>query len=166
MVLVLMVHRFFGVVLDVRRRGFRLPIFFGALAASALLAVHGAPQRQADKTLMDLKKMVNDLRSCDSRTDARSKGDPSDEIHSRTLCPSRFGFDYDRLRVPENLTTAECSCQGQLCLPIGDYRCTTISHRFPVEYKNGTRAVIQLPVACACASARASSAYTGGTRPR
>lgn len=140
---------------------FRLPIFFGDLAASELLAAHGAPQRHADKTLTDLKKVVNDLQSCASRTGARIRGVPLAEIHSRTLCPSRFGFDHDRLRVPENLTTVECSCQGQLCLPIGDYRCTTLSHRFPVEYKNGTRAIIELPVACACAFARISSAYTG-----
>ncbi|KAK8768896.1 hypothetical protein V5799_014636 [Amblyomma americanum] len=160
MVLVFLAHQFFDVVLDMRRRGFGLSFFIGTLAASALLAVHGAPHH-ADKTLTDLKKMVDNLRNCQHRTGASSKGVPSDEIHSRTLCSSRTSFDYDNLRVPENLTTVECSCEGQLCLPIGDYRCTTISHRFPVEYKNGTRAVIELPVACACATSRINSAHTG-----
>ncbi|KAK8769688.1 hypothetical protein V5799_013850 [Amblyomma americanum] len=165
MVLIAMVHQVFGAVLDMRLRGLRLSIFFGALAAWTLIAVNGAPQWHTGNTLTDFKKMVDCLRKCESRNGTHHRGVPSEKMHTRTLCLSRLSFDYDHLRVPENLTTVQCSCEGQLCLPLDDYRCTTISHRYPVEYKNGTQAFIELPVGCVCATPKTSSAYTEPGRP-
>ncbi|KAH7973423.1 hypothetical protein HPB49_000898 [Dermacentor silvarum] len=165
-----MAHPFFGAVMDLRGRSFWFAFFVGALAASVAITVHGAPHHH-DQTLVRLKQIVSDLRNCDTAATLGATvgrggngASNSDAVHTRALCPSRYSFDYDHLRIPENLTTAECSCQGHLCLPLDDYRCTTLRHRFPVEYKNGTQAVIELPVACACARPVTSAAFTGISR--
>ncbi|KAH6922851.1 hypothetical protein HPB50_019853 [Hyalomma asiaticum] len=166
----LMAHPFCGAVMEFRVRGLtvrglRLAFFVGALAASVATAVHGQ-----DDTMVQLERLVNNLQKCDTATamatahgatvnrGLRASENRSDTLHKRALCPWRLSFDYDHLRIPANLTTVECLCRDDRCLPLNDYRCATVLQRFRVEYNNGTRRDIDLPVACACAKS-----VTGGS---
>ncbi|KAH7976382.1 hypothetical protein HPB52_012901 [Rhipicephalus sanguineus] len=172
----LLAHPFFGAVMDLRGRGFRFAFFLGALAASVAMAVHGAPRH--DNTMAGILK---DLENCGTVSATATTGGPTvvgrggvivnnathhrhDAVHKRALCPSRPSFDYNHLRIPENLTTVECLCQDKLCLPLNDYRCTAVRYEFPVEYKNGTTGKVTLTVACVCAKRLSANAYTGIVR--
>ncbi|KAH6922850.1 hypothetical protein HPB50_019852 [Hyalomma asiaticum] len=154
----LMAHPFFGTVMEFRGRGLRLAFFVGALAT---FGSHGRSRQ--DDTMVQLERIVNNLQKCDTTSamatargatvnrGLRASENRSDSLHKRALCPWRLSFDYDDMRIPANLTTVECLCGDDRCLPLNDYRCTTVRHRYRVEYKNGTRRDIDLPVACACA---------------
>ncbi|CAN8001561.1 unnamed protein product [Ixodes hexagonus] len=139
------------------------------LLVSALTQVNsGAIGKQDHATVKKILELAQHLRDCPATGKEGQGTDTSFPTTTSTtaaagdlqLCPSRVTVDYDRFRIPENITTVECRCGGYVCPALGAYRCTGIQHPFPVEYKNGTRTVLHVNVACACVRNPAAAART------
>ncbi|KAH9363663.1 hypothetical protein HPB48_011958 [Haemaphysalis longicornis] len=155
-----------GVAFDLRGRRFQLALVFGALAMSALITAHRADPLDCQE-MKKIREVAEKLQQCRNRTADRSWNSSRsnlESVHSRTLCPSRPSFDYDRLRVPANLTTVECACDDRRCPTPGLYYCKPLYHKFPVMY-NGTPKSVMVPVACACVAETVVPSKPGPERP-
>lgn len=142
------------------RRRMHYLVGITVLLASALTQVNSDTIYRRDHLI--LKKLFGHagaLRNCTKigREAAGAEAPPPSTASTTAagsnllLCPAIVTVDYNRHRVPENITTVKCRCGGHnLCPAPGDYRCTGIQHPFPVMYKNGTTAVLHVTVTCAC----------------
>ncbi|KAK8765966.1 hypothetical protein V5799_007254 [Amblyomma americanum] len=87
-------------------------------------------------------------------------------IGNRASCTFTRVLDIDSHRIPPEIPSAKCKCPGNLCSPVGDFRCQEVREKLKVSYahydgsggmtlRNKT---IDVTTACVCAMNRALKA--------
>ncbi|KAH7975160.1 hypothetical protein HPB49_024601 [Dermacentor silvarum] len=92
-------------------------------------------------------------------------------IGSRATCTFTRVLDIDSHRIPPEIPSVKCKCPGNLCSPMGDFRCQEVREKIKVSYPlwNGgsqwsvQNKTIDVTTACICAMNRAIKVMTTWT---
>lgn len=130
-------------------------------------------------TLVCLSAVATGLSTKDIRSffldDSPEKCRPqmnSYSIGSRSTCTFTRVLDIDLQRIPPEIPSVRCDCPGNLCSPLGDFRCEEVRESLKVSYTiagNTPSTVtslktktIEVTTACVCAASKSRKALEDG----
>lgn len=131
-------------------------------------------------TLVCLSAVTSGLSTKDAQsfflTDSPEKCRPqmnSYSIGGRSTCTFTRVLDIDSQRIPPEIPIVRCNCPGNLCSPLGDFRCQEVRESIKVSYViagNTSSSVtslktktMEVTTACVCAASKSRKALEDGS---